>query len=158
MIFVQYGSVEARAPEEPDLFEAACAAVAAAFSVASDHGLGGVSIELLPDERVRALNAEFRGIDAATDVLTFPSEADNLVSRGDIAIGTGVMRRQAALRGVSVAQEAGFLALHGALHLAGFDDEMPDDLARMRSETERYAGVLALPSGDWHSIYGLEAV
>lgn len=151
MIFVQYGSVEARAPEEPILFPAAVAAVRAASAVAVEHELNSVAIEFVPDERIRELNVRYRGVDAATDVLTFTD-----ANGGDIAIGISTLCRQAALREISIEEEAGFLALHGALHLSGFDDESPDELRRMKSETERFASRLGLPGGDWHSIYHLQ--
>ncbi|MFX8316485.1 rRNA maturation RNase YbeY, partial [Acinetobacter baumannii] len=74
------------------------------------------------------MNSEFRGIDQPTDVLTFPADQSVVgAPLGDIAIGVGYATRQARARGVSLTQELCYLAIHGALHLAGFDDETEQD-------------------------------
>ncbi|MER3496035.1 MAG: rRNA maturation RNase YbeY, partial [Armatimonadota bacterium] len=114
---------------------------------------GPVEIQFSSDTQIRALNLQFRGIDAATDVLTFPTV--NPEEMASVAIGIGVLRDQAHRRGVSVAEEAGFLALHAALHLAGYDDEDVSAQDQMQKVTKEFAARLGLPPcGDWHSIYG----
>lgn len=159
MIFIEYGSIEAQAPDEPDplgesgLFEAVVAA-ARAVRIVQDAGLfsGRVEIQFSSDPQVRALNLQFRGNDAATDVLTF--SAVNPEEVASIAIAIGILREQARRRGVSVAEEAALLALHAALHLAGYDDEEVTALAKMQMATKEFAARLGLPPcGDWHSIY-----
>jgi probable rRNA maturation factor len=82
-----------------------------------------ITIALLPDARVRALNKQFRRKDLPTDVLSFEP--------GDIAIATGVARRQAREAGHSYARELKVLALHGLLHLIGYDHHAPADRGRM---------------------------
>jgi probable rRNA maturation factor len=81
----------------------------------------------------------YRNQDCATDVLSFPGEAPFL---GDIVIATGVARRQAAQAGHTLATELRVLALHGLLHLLGYDHE--GDAGRMaRAEARlRRAGGL----------------
>ena len=86
---------------------------------------GTLTIALLSDQKVRALNRKYRKTDKVTDVLSFPStrigtESDYI---GDIAIASGVARRQAKLAGHSVQNELRLLALHGLLHLLGYDHE-----------------------------------
>jgi probable rRNA maturation factor len=90
---------------------------------------GEVTVALVSDGRMRALNRTFRGKDYATDVLSFPAEAPGYL--GDIVIATGVARRQADDAGHPVATELRVLALHGLLHLLGYDHERPDDAGRM---------------------------
>jgi probable rRNA maturation factor len=93
---------------------------------------GIVSIAIVSDRRVRALNRRYRGNDHATDVLSFPSlrsrarrlqpPAASLLL-GDIVIARGVARKQAAEAGHSEQTELRVLALHGLLHLLGYDHE-----------------------------------
>lgn len=153
MIFVEHGSIEASAPDEPDLpphadlFEAAVNAVRTVRAVLPLGTL--VEIAFVSDEEMRDLNARHRGFERPTDVLTFEGEGG-----GSIVIAIGVLRRQASLRGVAVPQEAAFLALHGALHLMGHDDEDPAARARMMEATAHYARSLGLPDvGEWSSVY-----
>jgi probable rRNA maturation factor len=133
--------------------------------VAPAAARGTVSIALVSDARVRALNRRYRGKDYATDVLSFPAEAsspptsssqttrgtrsanpvgaspDASLSRrttrsnadsflGDIVIARGVVRRQARAAGHSDLTELRVLALHGLLHLLGYDHQ--SDQGRMR--------------------------
>lgn len=94
---------------------------------------GEVGIALVSDARIRTLNARYRRKDAATDVLSFPSQE----SLGDIVIATGVARRQARRAGHSYATELRVLALHGLLHLLGYDHHDAQDRGRMaRLEAE----------------------
>lgn len=122
------------------------------------HGLLGDACVLLTDDaEIRRLNRQFRHIDAETDVLTFPSgETDPL---GDIAISIPYAQRQAAARGVTPDVEIAYLAIHGALHLAGFDDEIHEDRLIMIREMNRMAAELGLPEDhEWSSLlHGEEA-
>jgi len=97
---------------------------------------GEVTIALVSDARIRAFNEYFRRKDAVTDVLIFPSgepRASNLEPRelGDIVISTQTARRQAREAGHSYAAELKVLALHGLLHLIGYDHHHPGDRGRM---------------------------
>ncbi len=85
------------------------------------------SLVLVGDVRMRHLNRTFRGYDRPTDVLAFPAsngdfpdEADYL---GDIVISVETARRQARRRGSTLPRELRVLALHGLLHLLGYDHE-----------------------------------
>jgi rRNA maturation RNase YbeY len=116
------------------------------------HGLDGeVCVLLAPDDAIQSLNREFRHLDEVTDVLTFPSgEGDPL---GDIAIAIPYAQRQADKRGVALEQELAYLSIHGALHLAGFDDIEDSDRAAMILEMNAVARELDLPEDhDWGSI------
>jgi len=89
---------------------------------------GDVSVALVSDRRMRALNRQFRGKDKTTDVLSFPSEKPFL---GDIVIATGVAAKQARAAGHSIVTEVRVLALHGLLHLLGYDHDDKADRGRM---------------------------
>jgi probable rRNA maturation factor len=94
---------------------------------------GSVSIALVGDPRIRALNRKYRRKDTPTDVLSFPSNPETRVPNpflGDIVIALGVARRQAREAGHTELAELKVLALHGLLHLLGYDHER--DNGRMR--------------------------
>jgi probable rRNA maturation factor len=104
--------------------------------VAPAGARGDVAIAIVSDARVRALNRKYRRKDSATDVLSFPAgepRTSNLEPRqiGDIVIAGGVARRQARGAGHSYATELKVLALHGLLHLLGYDHHTPADEGRM---------------------------
>jgi probable rRNA maturation factor len=79
-----------------------------------------LTLLLTNDEHLRALNAQFRRKDAPTNVLSFPAAgADGYL--GDIAIAHGVSAREAAAAGISLEAHTLHLAVHGVLHLLGYD-------------------------------------
>jgi probable rRNA maturation factor len=104
---------------------------------------GDLSIAIVSDKRMRALNRQFRGRDKVTDVLSFPADARGFM--GDIVIGAGVAQRQAREAGHSMQIELRVLALHGLLHLLGYDHEADDGrMARAEARLRKKAG---LPGG-----------
>jgi probable rRNA maturation factor len=112
-------------------------------AVAPARARGAVTIALVGDAAMRRLNRRFAGKDQATDVLSFPSDAVDGVL-GDIAIATGVARRQAREAGHTDAEELRVLALHGLLHLLGYDHHGDDGLmARVESRLRRKGGLRA---------------
>ena len=109
---------------------------------------------------MRALNRRYRGVNRATDVLSFPATAAPRATRhqkrvtsneprvtalGDIVIARGVARRQAREAGHSELTEWRVLALHGLLHLLGYDHER--DGGRMRRAESRLRRRAGLPGG-----------
>jgi probable rRNA maturation factor len=106
---------------------------------------GKVTVLLTSDESIRCLNRQFRAIDKATDVLSFP--AAEIVSglAGDLAVSVPTARRQAIEQGHSLAEEIKILILHGLLHLAGYDHEADNGKMARRERTLR--GRLGLPAG-----------
>jgi probable rRNA maturation factor len=108
--------------------------------VAPAAARGEVTVALVSDRRMRTLNRTFRGVDRPTDVLCFgavdaasPGRTAERRSLGDIVIATGVAGRQAAAAGHALGTELRVLALHGLLHLLGFDHDS-DDGAMARTE------------------------
>lgn len=111
-----------------------------------------VSVLLCGDEAIQELNRTYRGIDEATDVLTFSGGFEG-APLGDIAISVPYAERQARVRRVSLNQELGYLAIHGALHLLGYEDESEPERAKMVREMNRVAVRAGLhPDDDWASL------
>jgi probable rRNA maturation factor len=106
---------------------------------------GAVAVALVSDARMRVLNRSYRRKDYATDVLSFAADAAFAhpaprmphPALGDIVIGTGVAQRQAREAGHSYQTELRVLALHGLLHLLGYDHEDPGDGGRMQRAEAR---------------------
>ncbi|MGA7675682.1 MAG: rRNA maturation RNase YbeY [Rhizomicrobium sp.] len=80
-----------------------------------------LTILLTSDRHLHALNLGFRGKDKATNVLSFPSPMGARAYLGDIAIAYGVTVKEAGSAGKSLIDHATHLAVHGVLHLLGFD-------------------------------------
>jgi probable rRNA maturation factor len=100
-----------------------------------------LSVRLTGDEQVRALNAQWRGKDKTTNVLSIPlAQEDELASSttdgpelmlGDIVLARGVCELEAAAKGVAIESHATHLLVHGTLHLLGYDhhdDAEADDM------------------------------
>lgn len=91
-----------------------------------------VNLLLTDDEQLRQLNYAYRNLDETTDVLSFPS-GDELpgmggdLHLGDIAVSVPYAERQAYEGQHSLKSELQLLAVHGTLHLLGYDHETPDD-------------------------------
>lgn len=128
---------------------AAVAATLAAQAVAD----AAVTVVLTTDEEVRTLNAHYRGVDAPTDVLSFaaretppdapilmlPAEVAAELDRylGDLVIAYPYSARQAAQYGNSVTAELQLLAVHGTLHLLGYDHQDSTEEAAMWAQQEQ---------------------
>ncbi|HHU63800.1 MAG TPA: rRNA maturation RNase YbeY [Clostridiales bacterium] len=117
-----------------------------------------VSIILIDNEQIRELNRKYRGIDKATDVLSFPMLEEGLaeykvgrdvcpvedfdngmqaVLLGDIAVSMEKVVAQAEEYGHSRQRELSFLIVHGMLHLLGYDHRHPEDMMIMREREEK---------------------
>lgn len=108
--------------------------------VAPARARGGVTVAIVPDARVHALNRRFRRKDTPTDVLSFP--AGELGYLGDVVIAAGVATRQAREAGHSLQTELRVLALHGLLHLLGYDHETDDGrMARVERRLRAQGGL-----------------
>jgi probable rRNA maturation factor len=107
---------------------------------------GTVNVLVTGSSELRSLNRRFRAKDQPTDVLSFPP-AVGLVNglAGDIAISADIAKQNARRLGHSAADEIKILALHGVLHLVGYDHEHDDGaMARREAGLRRSLG---LPDG-----------
>ena len=101
-----------------------------------------LSITLTDDEHIHALNKKFRGIDRATDVLSFAfreSDEPEVIGAdfeilGDVIISIERAKMQAAEFGHSFLREIIFLEVHGLLHLLGYDHIDDDERREMEAE------------------------
>lgn len=97
-----------------------------------------VYITVCDNEYIHSLNAEYRGVDRPTDVLSFPMDdfdlPDGLKELGDIVISIDKATEQAAEYGHSLRREMCFLCVHSMLHLLGYDHEQGEE---QRIEMER---------------------
>jgi probable rRNA maturation factor len=128
--------------------------------VAPARARGEVAVALVTDGHVRTLNRRYRRKDAPTDVLSFPGAPEtsprtssrhsqgegDRAGIGDIVIAKGVARRQAREAGHGYQTELRVLALHGLLHLLGFDHHDKKDngrMAKMEARLLRKGGLAA---------------
>lgn len=113
------------------------------------EGLDGsyqVTVTLVSDDEIRDLNKTHRGKDEVTDVLSFPLTEGDTASfvlpdevpthLGDVVVSTDRARAQAAELGHSFERELAYLAVHGTLHLLGYDHEDDGEKVRMRAREE----------------------
>ena len=84
-------------------------------------GESSATIAFVSDNKIRELNRQFRGVDKATDVLSFP--AGEKLNLGDVAVSVDTAAAQAKENGLSFDEEVAQLILHGLLHLSGYDHE-----------------------------------
>lgn len=114
---------------------------------------GEVCVLITDDAELQRLNRTFRGIDEATDVLTFSAPETAQGEIGDIAVSIDFARRQAGLRGVPIHDEVAMLVIHGGLHLVGYDDETPDERAEMLKRMNEIAATCGIATDDsWSSL------
>jgi len=104
---------------------------------------GSVNVVVTSSQEMRSLNRRFRGKDKPTDVLSFPPMADFADGlAGDVAISQEIATKNARAIGHAPADEIKILALHGVLHLAGYDHESDDgEMARVENQLRRKLGL-----------------
>lgn len=115
-----------------------------------------VSITLVDNTAIAALNREYRGVDAPTDVLSFAMmegeefldlNEDGEAVMGDIIISMEKVLEQAREYGHSIEREFAFLVVHGTLHLLGYTHDGQQDTKRMRQREEEILEGLGLTRG-----------
>ncbi|GBD09818.1 Endoribonuclease YbeY [Candidatus Thermoflexus japonica] len=109
----------------------------AARAVLRRHGLedrAALTVALVDEETIRRLNRIYRGIDAPTDVLSFPARVEippGIRYLGDVVIAFPYAVRQAQQEGHPLDGELALLTVHGVLHLLGYDHETGPERRRM---------------------------
>lgn len=119
-------------------------AILATLEYEGKDGHSEVSVTFTDNEGIRAINREYRQIDAPTDVLSFPlfEEAEGTRMLGDIVLSLEKCRAQAEEFGHSFERECAFLTVHSTLHLLGYDhvnseEEEADMRARQTAIVEK---------------------
>ena len=98
------------------------------------------TIAFVSNQRIRSLNRQFRNIDKATDVLSFPAEEE--ANLGDIAISVETAAAQAKENGLTFETEIAQLILHGLLHLSGYDHETDNgEMNRLELRLRKKLGI-----------------
>lgn len=121
-----------------------------------------VSVTFVTNEMIRGINREYRGKDQSTDVISFAMEemgdgeleiVGSLEPRilGDIIISLDRTKEQAADYGHSFERELGFLAVHGFLHLLGYDHMNKEDEKKMFSKQEEILSSLGITRDHYES-------
>ncbi len=113
-----------------------------------------VSVLLTDNEEIHQLNHEFRGVDQPTDVLAFALDEGDVgpqdTSLGDVVISVEYAKKQAISRKVTLDAELELLAVHGTLHLLGYDHAEPEEARQMRNRTRTIRRALAQVRGERH--------
>lgn len=140
--------------EQRELLEAMLnQAIEAGIRLSGGSDEAEVSLMLVEDQRIHDLNLEYRGVDRATDVLSFALQEDMEEEPdsgfedemlGDIVISVPKARAQAEEYGHSFERELVYLAVHGTLHLLGFDHEEETEKQAMRLKEEEVMALLNL--------------
>jgi probable rRNA maturation factor len=114
-----------------------------------------ITVRLAGDDEVRALNASYRDKDKPTNVLSFPMVQPDLIEGlantddgeillGDIVLAHGVCTREAADKGVAMADHATHLIVHGTYHLLGYDHQGNAEAEAMESLERETMAILGL--------------
>jgi probable rRNA maturation factor len=130
------------------------AIAAAAETVSQDVGETELAVMLTDDAGIRTLNSNWRGIDKPTNVLSFPALQPTGASReddaprmlGDIAIAYQTMRKEADDEQKPFDHHLSHLAVHGFLHLIGYDHETDDDAEAMETLEAEILAQLGIPN------------
>lgn len=112
-------------------------------AIADFLGAGDVELVFVSDDEMRKINYEQRGIDKATDVLSFPYEQVFGGLMGSVVISTDTASRVASELGHSIECEIALLFLHGVLHILGYDHEI--DGGQMRQKEKEVIEHFGLP-------------
>lgn len=124
----------------PGLEVLAQSSIAAALTGAGVAGPDlAVAVLFTDDDSIAAINAEWRGKDKPTNVLSFPTPDDMPVPEGearplgDIVLARGVIAREAQEQGKTLRDHTAHLIVHGTLHLLGYDHEVDEEAEEMEA-------------------------
>ena len=129
-------SVDAAMMGDADLETLAMSAIGAVRAQLDAPSAGAVSVAILTDDEIQALNRTHRGKDGPTNVLSFPAPVIAGAPRlalGDIALGAGVVAAEAEAAGVPFADRLTHMIAHGYAHLEGFDHQTDAEAAVMEA-------------------------
>lgn len=103
-----------------------------------------LNIIIITNEEMHRMNLTYRGLDKPTDVLSFPYDEPFIDLLGDIFINLTYMREQSKAYGHSEAREIAFLAVHGYLHVKGYDHHTPEEETVMFAKQEAILSMAGL--------------
>ncbi len=114
------------------------------FAAVAEDESGEVGLWICSDDEIADLHLRFMNIHGPTDVISFPGDPPYV---GDIAVSYDTSATQADEVGHSVQREIAYLALHGLLHLFGYDDLTPEERSRMIARQDELMGRFEAESG-----------
>ncbi|ESY65749.1 MULTISPECIES: rRNA maturation RNase YbeY [Mesorhizobium] len=137
-------------PAEASLARLVDRAVAAAFAETGAAGHSELSIVFSDDAHIRTLNADWRGKDKPTNVLSFPAfphvkDGPLPPMLGDIVLAAETVAREAALEDKPLENHITHLVIHGLLHLMGYDHETDTEAEAMEAVERAALARLAIP-------------
>ena len=148
VVDVQVACADADIPDETSIRRW----IRGALAEVRPEARGEISVRIVDVDEIRALNREYRGSDAATNVLSFPAgpvagvppgEADVL---GDIAICAPIVGDEARRQGKALADHWAHMVVHGTLHLLGHDHVTSEDAVEMEDIEVRILGAAKILS------------
>lgn len=115
----------------------------------SPYDSGAISIAVVDDPTIHEINRQYLEHDYPTDVLSFPLEDEPPYLEGELVVSTDTATSNAAEYDWSAQNELVLYVIHGTLHLIGYHDKQPADIAEMRAAEAKYLLELgiALPAG-----------
>ena len=147
---VSYAAWSTDLPAAEDLVHRALTAALQALAWAGTAASIEVGVELAGDARSAELNCEYRGLEGATNVLSFPVEqagealAGAPLLLGDIVLAHGVIRAEAGAQGKTLGDHVSHLLVHGLLHLAGYDHQGENEAETMEALERRILAELGI--------------
>lgn len=120
-------------------------AAEAALAGARHEGEAELTVLLTDDAEQRALNAQYRGKDKTTNVLSFPSPEFAAPHLGDISLAYGVCAAEAQAQGKPLAHHLSHLVTHGVLHLLGWDHQTDTEAEEMEALERAVLANLGVP-------------
>ena len=109
-----------------------------------EPGAAQIAVCFVDEAEGRELNATYRGKDYATNVLSFPYEAEPVLL-GDLVLCWPVVEREVADQGKTLEAHTAHLIIHGVLHLQGWDHESDDEALQMEAEERAIMHALGYP-------------
>ncbi len=136
-------NVQEKIPVPPSWEEKIAAVTALCLQEEGIPAWAEVGVRFVDDTEIRGMNRVYRGIDRATDVLSFPMyeageeiEEEEEILLGDIVISLERAQKQSEDYGHPLEREVFYLLVHGLLHLAGYDHMEAEDKEKMRAREE----------------------
>ena len=111
---------------------------------AAEPGAAQLTVRFVDSEEGRGLNAEYRGKDYATNVLSFPYEVEPILA-GDLVLCWPVVLEEALAQGKPVEAHCAHLIVHGVLHLQGWEHEEDAEAEEMEAEERTILAALGYP-------------
>lgn len=124
--------------------------------MALDAGMedGRISIAILSDPEMKELNRQYLDHDYETDVISFDLSDDDDFFDGELLLGADTARRVAAEVGWRPEDELLLYAIHGMLHLLGYEDDTRENADEMRQQERHYLEVLQIKGWERHPSHG----